>query len=206
MKIQFGTPPTTPHVLGTFACSCIGLTFCSLNMYLQVTFGESEKAILHSRRLNVTHTPALFCCDLRYNDCLCPVLSNKTHTSEECIINDDLALTRIYSLISFLLQIFLVWEFFSLSGNHRCVIIYTLWIVAIFTFIGMTITIYWSSCYHAYIILTLFGTGELLFLLSFHNVIICNDRDRSISNRNQVIIPHRSETTNNESRSLLELL
>jgi hypothetical protein len=154
----------------------------------------------------MTHSPAVFCRDLRYDEGLCPVLSNKTHTSEECIINDDLELSRIYSLISFLLQIFLVWEFFSLSGNHRCIIVYTLWIVAILTFIGMTISIYWNRCYHPYISLTLFLTGGTLCYLSFHNVIVDSDRMNSISNRNQVTIPHRSETTNNENRCWRELL
>jgi hypothetical protein len=206
MKIQFGTPMTTAHVMGTITCSCVCFTLCSLNSYLQFTFGHSENAILHSRRLNVTHVPTLFCCHLRYDDCLCPVLSNKTHTSEKCITSDDLAPRRIYSLISFLLQIFLVWEFFSLSGNYRCVIICTLWIVAIFTFIGMTISIYWNSCYHPYILPPLLFTGGLLFFLSFHNMVVGSDRARSISNRNQVIVPHRSETTNNESRSWLDVL
>jgi hypothetical protein len=206
MKIQFGTPLTSNHVVGTFVFGCVVFAIIYFNLHLQSLLAESEESIINSRGLNVTHSSPLFYCDLPYDDCLCSVLSNKSHTSEKCITHVQLVGSRILPFISFFAQICLIRELFSLSGDHRRVIIYALWIVSIFIYVGMTIGIYWSACYHLYITIALYLTGALLFLLSLHNLKIGTDRMKSISNRNQVIVSYRSITTNNESRSLLELL
>jgi hypothetical protein len=206
MKIQFGTPLTTCHISRAFALGCVILAIISFNLYLQNLLAESEKSILHSRGLNVTHISPFLYCDLPYDDCLCSILSNKSHSSEKCITHIQLVGSRILPFISFFLQICLVRELFSLSGDHRRVIIYALWIVPLFIFVGMIIGIYWSACYHVYITTALYSIGGPLWFLSLLNLLITEDRMRSTSNRNQVIVHHRSETTHNESRSWLELL
>jgi len=206
MRIKYDTRLTSYHTITAFSLGWLLFFIICFNAHLQYLLGESEKSILQSRNITITQRPTIFYCELPYDDCLCSVISNQTNTSDKCVSFAVLVGSRVLSLISFLFQIALVREILSISTDRPSAVIYTLWIICLFAFIGMIISIHWNSCYHAYIILTLFGTGELLFLLSCHNVIIGNDRDRSISNRNQVIIPHRSETTNNESRSLLELL
>jgi hypothetical protein len=206
MKIQFGTPLTLHHIFGSFFLGCVILAIICSNLYLQNVLAESEESILHSRGLNVTHISPFLYCELPYDDCLCSILSNKSHSSEKCITRIQLEGSRILPFISFFLQICLVRELFSLSGDHRHVIIYALWIVSIFIFVGMTIGIHWSACYHVYITAALYSTGGSLWFLSLHNLLVNEDRTRSSSNRNQVIVPHRSETTNNENRFGLELL
>jgi hypothetical protein len=206
MKIQFGTPLTSNHLFGTFVFGCVIFAINFFNLHLQSLLAESEESIINSRGLNVTHISPLLYCDLPYDDCLCSVLSNKSHTSEKCITYVQLVGTHILPFISFFSQICLIRELFSLSGDHRRVIIYALWIVSIFIYVGMTIGIYWSACYHLYITIALYWTGGSLCLLSCHNLKVGIDRMNSISSRNQVIVSYKSETTNNESSPLLELL
>jgi hypothetical protein len=206
IKIQFGTPETICHVFGAIFVGSFVFALMWCTSYLQNDFGEIEKSILLARGLNVTNRPPIYYCDLPYDDCLCPILSNISDTSQKCITNAELVTSRILPLISFFLQIFLVRELFSLNTNHRRVIIYTLWFASIFTFIGMTISIYWSSCYHVHVTVILLLTGELLLFLSIHNLLVNADREASSSNLNQVIIADRSERTNNADKSCLDLL
>jgi hypothetical protein len=201
MKIQFGTALTPFRTGNAFFWGCFIFALSWFNVYLQSLFGESEKATLLLRGLNVTNRSPIFYCDLPYEDCLCPVLLNKSDISQNCITHDELVVSRVLPLVSFLLQISLVRELFSLSADHRRIIICALWIASVFAYIGMIISISWSSCYHAYITSTLLLTGGSLWFLSLHNLMVNVDRQYPFSNRNQVIIAHRSETTNNANRS-----
>jgi hypothetical protein len=202
MKIQFGTALTTHHIAGVTLSSCLVFAIGWFNGQLINRFSESQVSILRARGLNVTYKSPLFSCGLPYDDYLCSILLNKSYTSEKCITNVQLLVSRILLLISFIFQIFLIRELFSFSGDHRRVIIYTLWIVSIFIFVIMTIYIYWSSCFHAYINLILFLTGGSLCFLSMHNLLVNIDRmPSSSSNHNQAIITHRSEETDNENRA-----
>jgi membrane protein implicated in regulation of membrane protease activity len=193
MKIQFGTAMNTHSIVTTFFLGFFVFAINWFNSSLLASFGESEKSILHSRKLNSTHKPDILYCDLSYDDCLCSVLLNKSNTSANCIAYDELLVSRILPLISFFLQIFLVRELFSLITDRCRAIIYVLWIASIFTLISMTISIYWSSCYHVYITFILFLTSGLLLFLSLHNLLVNADRQRSSSNRNQPTIVNRSE-------------
>jgi len=153
----------------------------------------------------VTYSSSLFYCDLSYDDCLSPVLLNKSDTSKKCITNVQLVVSRILPLISFLLQIFLVRELFSLSGDHHHVVIYALWIASMIIFIGMIVTIYLSSFYHDYITIMLYWTGSLLILLSFHNMITGVERLPSSSHGNKIVVIHRSKRNHNLTRAWEEL-
>jgi hypothetical protein len=200
MKIKYGTTLTSYHMLRAFFLGCVVFAIVWFNLSLQNLLGESQESILRSRGLNVTHTSTILYCDLPYDDCLCSVLLNKSDTSQNCITYVQLVESRILPLVSFFLQIFLVRELFSLSADRHRVFIYALWIASIFTFIGMTICIYWSSCYHVYITVTMYWTGASLCFLSVYNVLVNGDRVPFSSNPNQIIIAHRSEKNNNASK------
>jgi hypothetical protein len=173
-------------------------------MELQSLLGESEESILHSRGLNMTRFPTVFNCYLPYDNCLCSVLSNKSNASENCITYNQLVSSRILPLTSFFLQICLARQLFSLSGDYRHVIIFVLWIACIFTFIGMIISISWSSSYQAYISNILFGTAGILLILSLHNSMVYNDRIPS-SHDNKILPVYRSKLNHDVSRDWKEL-
>jgi hypothetical protein len=179
MKIHFGNALTDQHIVGAVLLGCTLYGIGWFNMELISLLDESEESILHSRGLNVTRVSIVFNCYFPYDNCLCSNLSKKTNTSETCVTYNQLVGSRILPLISFFLQICLARQLFSLSGDYRHVIIFVLWIACIFTFIGMIISISWSSCYQAYISYTLFGTAGILFFLSFHNFMTITDGIRS---------------------------
>jgi len=205
MKIQFRTYSTLKHLGYIFGFSCIVYAISCFNTYLLRHFGETEKSILDSRGLNVTHFTALLYCELPYDDCLCPVLLNKSDNSEKCITYVQLIGSRILTLVSFILQIYLVRKLFSLNSDCSRVFIYALSIVSIFTFIGMTISIYWSSCYHVSITYTLLLTGTSLWLLSFYSLSSTADCLPTSSHGNQTVVIHISGKINNRNRAWQQL-
>jgi hypothetical protein len=201
MRIQYGTLLTSYHACKAFILGFLIFLIGFFNGCLQNLLGKSEKLILQSRKINVTERLDFYYCDLPYDDCLCSVLSNKSDTSDGCITYFQLVGSRILPLVSFLLQIYLIRELFSFSAGRPRVIIYALWITSIFIFIGMTISIYWNSCYQAYISGSLLVTGASLCMLSMHNVLVVRDHQVSSYNCNQMIIAHKSERDNTASKS-----
>jgi len=168
MKIRFGTPLTQYHVFGIFLLGCLTFVIGGFSGYLQSLLGDAEKSILHSRGLNVTDTSSLYFCDLPYDDCLCSVLTNKSENLDNCISYYQLAGSRLLPLISFFLQIFLVRELFSFSADCPHFIRNALWTISLFIFIGMIISIYRNSCYHAQIVGTLVWTGGIIWFLTVY--------------------------------------
>jgi hypothetical protein len=201
MRIQYGTPLTSYHACKAFILGFLIYLTGSFNGYLHNLLGKSERSILQSRKINVTERPDFFYCDLPYDDCLCSVLSNKSDISDDCITYFQLVSSRILPLVSFFLQIYLARQLFSFSADRPRVVIYALWVASVFTFIGMTISIYWNSCYHAYITSFLLLTGASLCLLSMHNVLVVRDHQVASYNCNQMIIAQKSERDNTASKS-----
>jgi hypothetical protein len=201
IKIRYDTTLTEYQISRAVLLACVVVAITWLNLYLQNLVGESQESIVHSRKLNVTHITPFFYCDLPSDDCLCSVLSNISDTSEKCVTNVQIVTNRIIPLISFVLQILLVRELFSLNTDHRRVIIHTLWIASIIIFIVMTITIYLSSCYHVYTIITLYFTGGSLCILSCHNMVTDIQRMDPMLNRNTIGTVHKLEKTNHAGRS-----
>jgi hypothetical protein len=196
---------TVCRTVNAFYVGCFLFAISYFNAYLHSLFGEVERSILHSRGLNVSKIPIIFYCDLPYDDCLCSVFLNSSNTSENCITDFQLVSSRILPLVSFLLQIFLVRELFSLSTDRRRIIICALWIASIFIFISMTISIHWSSCSHVYITSVLLLTCSLIWFLTIHNALVNGDRIPS-SNRDRVVVTYRPENTTNPNKAWLELL
>ena len=95
---------------------------------------------------------------------------------------------------------------FSFIGDQRYLVIYASWILSIFIFIGITISIYWCSCYHTYISYIIFVTASLLWSLSIRNVMIAHGCFVSRSNRTQVAVVSKLETDTKESKPWQELI
>jgi hypothetical protein len=200
MKIQFGTPLTTCHVVGTFFCGCFLCAVGWYNVNLQYLLGDTEEIILSSRGINVTRTSPILYCQLPYEEILCSALLKKSNDSENCITDVQLAGSRVLPIFSFFLQICLVQELFSLIGDRSRVIVYFLWIASIFIFIAITVGIFWSSCFHAHATLILFWISTSLFFLSYHNLAKNLRRIPSSSHNNTIIVTHGSRRTRNVRR------
>jgi hypothetical protein len=117
---------------------------------------ECHKSDLHLHISNLTSsTEDKSSWHVHYEKCLCSVLLNKTKNSEKCITGIELQCSRFFPLLSFLLQICIAREHFTLSGDFNRRVIYIPWIASFFIFIGLVIGIYWDSCYHERICLAL---------------------------------------------------
>jgi hypothetical protein len=115
--------------------------------------------------------------------------------------------SRILPSISFFLQIYLVQRVFSLNLDCHRAFIYALYILSIFTFTSMIISIFWSSCYHGFITYGLLVTGGLLSVLSCYNF-IRHDDERILTSSprgNKVVAVHTSGTNNKLKSAWQEL-
>jgi hypothetical protein len=206
MKIRFGT--TTPDgwcrpMLFFFS----GLAVLVLSIVLLQPSNECHKSSVHSQMSNLTSS-----IDdntfrrLHYEKCLCSVLSNKTENSENCITDIELQCSRILPLVSFVLQICLLRAVFTLSADFNRKLIYIAWIAALFTFIGLAIGIYWSSCYQFYITVVLIWPRLPLGLLAVHDMTLATIHDEALRDEIFYTRLYRSERNRNEVKSWQELL
>jgi hypothetical protein len=206
MRIKYDTRLTSYHTITAFSLGWLLFFIICFNAHLQYLLGESEKSILQSRNITITQRPTIFYCELPYDDCLCSVISNQTNTSDKCVSFAVLVGSRVLSLISFLFQIALVREILSISTDRPSAVIYTLWIISLFAFIGMIISIHWDSCYHAYITVILSVTGTLLSFLGLWNALIVRAFFVASVNSNKIVVVQKSEKDNKEGQSWQELI
>ena len=94
MIIQFGSRRTPFAKIHTFLLGLIVGGIVMFNGILQERLGASQRSMIDSRGLNITHSVNYFYCELPYNDCLCTVLWNTSNTSETCITYAQLAASR----------------------------------------------------------------------------------------------------------------
>jgi hypothetical protein len=206
MKIKYDPPMIAWLACGTFTLSYVVFGACWFAVDLHTAFGESEKAIFDSRGLNVKHTSPMDYCELPYEECFCSTLPKEFHISIKCISKFQLTISRIIPLISFVLEIVLIRQFFSFSGNYRPVIISLLWIAFILVFVGMTILIYWNSCYHVTITQIIAVISMIICLLSTIQLLYFHDSKYVASDYSRVIIRQREEATHNQNQNWLDLL
>jgi hypothetical protein len=104
------------------------------------------------------------------------------------------------------LQICFLREVFTLDGNFNRKLIYIAWIASLFTFIGLAIAIYWSSCYHEFIIGNLIWPWLPMSLLAAHNLTLHNIREEALQHERFYARLYRSESNEKKVKSWQELL
>ena len=204
LRIQLGTKLNAYEACGPFYVGLLAFLISALNAYYHNVFGAVEKTILQSRNMTITEGNDFFFCDLRYTDCLCSLATNKSDSPLNCITHTQLIIARMLPLISFLGQVYLIQKLFSLHGDQRHVVIITLRIVSILVFIGITITIHWNSCYHAYISCIIYITSCPLWILSMRNAMIVHGHLDSLSKRKRVVLLSKPETATKGTQTCQE--
>ncbi len=206
MKIRFGTTTTGGCCL-TILFTFFGGIVLLISHFLLQPSNKCHKSSVHSQISNLTSsTVNNSFCRLHYEKCLCSILSNKTENSENCITNIELQFSRILPLVSFVLQICFLREVFTLDGNFNRKLIYIAWIASLFTFIGLAIAIYWSSCYHEFIIGNLIWPWLPMSLLAAHNLTLHNIREEALQHERFYARLYRSESNEKKVKSWQELL
>jgi hypothetical protein len=119
-----------------------------------------QKSIFMSRMPNVTSIDTNLYCDIPYQNCLCSIVSQKY-----CLTHEQLKISRILPLVLFVLQVYLIRQLFSLSGDHVSFLVHVSWIASVLSFIGILVIVYRNSCYFDFIATILCCTGYALFFL-----------------------------------------
>jgi hypothetical protein len=176
MKIKFGT--TLDNVYRAMIVSTILFSFVYLTCLIHNKLDDAQKELYHSRMLNITSLNIRLFCEMSFDDCLCSVQSTKTKQSKYCLTDNFLFGSRIFLLVSFVLQIFVIHDLFSFSGKYVRFIVYGLWIVAVFIVIIIANGIYRDSCFHRFINTLFCLINILLFFLMFCDVAYNYDNDR----------------------------
>jgi hypothetical protein len=176
MKIKFGT--TLDNVYRAMIVSTILFLFVYLSYLIHNKLDDAQEELYHSRMLNITSLDIRLFCEMSFDDSLCSVQSTKTKQSKYCLTDNFLFGSRIFLLVSFVLQIFVIHDLFSFSGKYVRFIVYGLWIVAVFIVIIIANGIYRDSCFHRFINRLFCFIDLLLFSLMFCDVAYNYDNGR----------------------------
>ncbi|CAF4078920.1 unnamed protein product [Adineta steineri] len=96
-------------------------------------------------------------------------------------------------------EICLAQELFSLSGDHKHLLICALWITSIFVLIGIVALIYRSSCCHGYTLGILYLTGFLVVGFFGYAFLAENERRWPSGRNNFVMDGQRFQMTDGEA-------
>jgi hypothetical protein len=179
MRIRFGIDDNNELLSTYYAGAIIFLVLFQIKS-LDILH-RSQESVFMLRMPNVTSVEPHLYYGIPYNDCHCSIVSTKY-----CITDTELKISRILPLILFVLQIYLIREALSLSGDHIYFFVYVLWIVSTFIFIGILVIIYRYNSYYEYTVSILCVTGCLLF--SFVGYEVGLDGYKTRSSRNNAIV------------------
>lgn len=164
MKIKFGT--TSKNINRAVCLSCtVGIVSYLCYFPLLITLDKAHDALLELSMPNATSNDvrSLLCGISSYDDCRCSVQASKNVSLKNCLTDNYLLYSRLFPIVSFILQAFLVRDLFTLSGKYTSIVIYGLWIMAVFIFVFIANGIYHSSCFQRIVIPILQTTGGILF-------------------------------------------
>ena len=171
MKVKFGVSSNRSKAFNAvyaFVSPAVALFWCTFHM--QLTLDDSHEALMRSSTSNVPSTWLGLFCGTPYDECLCSVQSTKNISLDGCVTDHFLLGSRICPLLSFILQIWLIRELFTITGKHSRFLVKSLWICAVFTFTVIANGIYRSSCFHRGISFFIYPAGGILFLLVVHDM------------------------------------
>ncbi len=132
-------------------------------MYLDVQAMNSRRSIFLSSQPNMTLVDSRLLRNIPYDDCRCSVLSNQSNNSIKCVDDIQAMAAHILPLVSYLLQLYLIYELFSFTGNYSHILTDIFWIVALFVFVIIGIGVHGSSRLHSYTTSVICMTGMVTF-------------------------------------------
>ena len=158
IRITFSINGLNAHLALYYAIGTIGLVLIQIDF--KTMLNNSQASVYRFQMPNVSDVRFNTYCDTSYNDCRCTVALTK-----HCLSNTQIKVTRILPLVSFLLQLCLVRELFSLDGNYKDFFIFLLRITCVFTFITILVIVYQKPCYYNLLSTILRCSGLQLFLI-----------------------------------------
>jgi hypothetical protein len=116
---------------------------------------------------NMTANANFLKCNIAYEECRCSIISNKSHTTTECITDIQVMIAPISPLVSYVLQLYVIYKVFSFTGRYSHIFRDICWIIALFLFIIIAIGVMGSTCLFYNTTSALFLSGFSLFAITF---------------------------------------
>jgi hypothetical protein len=153
-------------------------------MCLDIPFRNSRQSIFLLSNSEITLADYRSLCNIPYDECRCSVLSNKSNSSIKCITDNAAMTAHILPLVSYVLQLYIIYEVFSFSGNYSHIFTDIFWVVALVVFIIVAIGVHGSSCFYSNTIMVICMTGISMFGFVYSLVIFGRTEDFSCERRN----------------------
>ena len=177
-KIRYGTIDENSGCRATiftwvaFAAACVP-------MWIGGSVNGCHHLLAKSNMSNGTPSELPNQCHFSYETCLCDTLPNITHISKNCITRLEPHSSRILPPISYVMQVLVVRELFTLSAECDRSSLHMAWTASSLILIGIIIGMYWSNCAYSIIMFCIFATSSLL---GFTFIYDCQ-RERAPRNR-----------------------
>ncbi len=130
-------------------------------------FNKCQKSVFLLRMPNITTIDTSLYSDIPYQNSLCSAVSTKN-----CLTEQQLKIFYVIPLVLFVFQVYLVREFFWLSGDHVVFLVHVSWIVSVLAVIGILVIVYRSCYYLVFIAKILWCTGLTLHLMVGYAVVL----------------------------------
>jgi len=133
------------------------------NFCLRIDFQNFRQSIFLLSRPNMTLADWRSLCNIPFDEYRCSVISNKFNNSTKCIKDIDAMTAHILPLVSYMLQLYFIYELFSIKGSYSHILTDIFWIVALFVFVIIAIGVHGSTCLHALTNDIIYMTGVAMF-------------------------------------------
>lgn len=136
----------------------MGFSFIILSFNDQVN--NCRERIFSLSSTNMTANANFLKCNIAHEECRCSIISNKSHTTIECITDIQVMIAPILPLVSYVLQLYVIYKVFSFTGRYSHIFRDICWTIALFLFIIIAIGVRGSTC-------LFYDTTSALFFIRF---------------------------------------
>ena len=191
MKFRFGTNGYADKRNISLALIILFISFVII--YLGNLFQSSRESNSSSYISNGTLSSMFFKCSIPYDNYRCSVLANESDNSIKCVSNVEAMVGHILPLVSYALQVYLIYELFSFTDicNYNCIDVF--WFTVLVILAMIAIAVHGSSCLHFYTCMIICFTSVCLSSCVFYQLVPCNRKHFShkvhiISERQRLVI------------------
>ena len=137
------------------------MLMCIMGQFLFIhILDECQYSVFKFHMPNATSVTLRLFRDVPYHNCRCSFTE-----TEHCLTHLQLQVVRALPLILFVIQVYVIREHISFSGNHKHFLVNLYWVVSTFSFFVILAIIERSSFYYGIIAIILIGVGSILFCI-----------------------------------------
>ena len=144
---------------------------------------------------NTTTTSKYYRCEIPFDDCRCSMMSNKSDTTMKCITDGQAISAHIMPLISYVIQLFIIYRCVSITGKYSRILTDLFWIITLVVFVVIGIAVHGSGCAHNKTV-TVLGLSSVLIAGTFFVAFCYSLHEQQLYVRQNPSRDQRLETIN----------